>query len=191
MTEEVQKYLEEFLSAMNRQEKMVHGSSLLRFSCYLTQEAQKITAVLNQDYHTPEEIRRLFGELTGSLPDKNFKLNPPFYTDCGRNIHLGKRVFINSCCCFQDQGGIEIGDDVQIGHGVKILTLNHGLKAEDRSTLYPEKVVIKNNVWIGSGAILLPGIIIEENAVVGAGSVVTKNVPEGAVVAGNPAQIIL
>lgn len=169
---------------------MPQFSDLMRFSCYLTDEAYKVTAVLNSGYHDSKEIRKLFGQLTGTLPDKNFKLQPPFYTDCGKNIHIGKRVFINACCCFQDQGGIYIGDDVQIGHGVKIVTLNHGQKAEDRRTVYPEPVKIGNNVWIGSGAVILPGVEIGDNAIIGAGSVVTKKVPENAVFAGNPAKKI-
>jgi len=190
MKEEVLKYLEQFLNAMEKGEKMEHGSDLLRFSCFLSEEAMKITSVLNSCYHEQKEIRSLFGELTGSIPDKNFKLFPPFYTDCGKNIHLGKRVFINSGCCFQDQGGIYIGDDVQIGHQVKILTLNHGKSPEDRKTIYPSKVIIKNNVWIGSGAIILPGVTVGENAIIGAGSVVTKNVPDNQTFAGNPAHQI-
>lgn len=190
MKEEYLKYLEEFLSAMNKEEKMEHGSDLLRFSCFLSDEALKVTAEMNSSYRTQKEIRALFGELTGTLPDKNFKLFPPFYTDCGKNIHLGKRVFINAGCCFQDQGGIWIGDDVQIGHQVKILTLNHGKNPDDRKTIYPQKVVIGNNVWIGSGAVILPGVTIGENAIIGAGSVVTKNVPDNQTFAGNPAQKI-
>lgn len=169
---------------------MEHGSDLLRFSCFLSEEAQKVTSRINTGFHNQKELRALFAELTGSLPDKNFKLFPPFYTDCGINLHIGKRVFINSCCCFQDQGGIYIADDVQIGHGVKLVTLNHGKAPQDRTTVYPEPINIEENVWIGSGAIVLPGVRIGKNAIVGAGSVVTKDVPEGAVVAGNPARIL-
>lgn len=190
MEKEVLPYLQEFLHAMEKSEKLEFGGKLLRFSCFLQEEAQKITSVLNQGFHSQKEIRQIFGKLTLNLPDKNFKLSPPFYTDCGKNIHLGKRIFINAGCFFQDQGGIFIGDDVQIGHDVKILTLNHGKSSSDRKNLYPSPVKIEENVWIGSGAVILPGVTIHKNAIVGAGSVVTKDVEENCVAAGNPATII-
>ncbi len=190
MTSEIEKYEKDFLIAMNKSEPMTEGSNLMRFSCYLNQEAYRITSVLNSGFHDSKEIRKIFIQLIGKNVDKNFKLFPPFYTDCGKNIHLGKRVFINACCCFQDQGGIFIGDDVQIGHGVKIVTLNHGKEPNLRRNIYPSPVIIKNNVWIGSGAIILPGITIGENSIIGAGSVVTKNVPANVTVAGNPAKLI-
>ena len=115
---------------------------------------------------------------------------PPFYTDCGKNITVGKRVFINSGCCFQDQGGVEIGDDVLIGQQVVIATLNHDLHPEKRASMTPKPVKIGNKVWIGAHATILPGVTIGDGAVVAAGAVVTKDVPPNTVVGGVPAKII-
>lgn len=150
----------------------------------------KITAKLNYAYHTPDEVRSLFSELTGQEVDDAFRLFPPFYTDCGKHITIGKGVFINAACHFQDQGGITIGEGSFIGHNVKLTTLNHGIEPSDRATLYPAPINIGRNVWIGAGAIILPGVSIGDNAIVGAGSVVTKDVAEGVVVAGVPAKMI-
>lgn len=127
-------------------------------------------------------------ELIGGPVPETFRLFPPFYTDFGKNIHLDDAVFINSCCCFQDQGGIYIGAKSLIGHHVTIATLNHYLEPEKRFDMKLAKVIVGKNVWIGSGAVILPGISIGDNAVVGAGSVVTKNVAAYTVVAGNPAR---
>ena len=115
---------------------------------------------------------------------------PPFYTDFGRNITIGKDVFINSGCHFQDQGGIEIGDDVLIGQQVVIATLNHDFNPEERGNMSPSPVKIGNKVWIGAHATILPGVTIGDGAVVAAGAVVTKSVPAFSVVAGVPAKII-
>ncbi len=81
----------------------------------MSQRAQMITAEMNNSYRTPEELRELFSELTGITVDERFRLFPPFYADYGQNITVGANVFINSGCCFQDQGGIEIGDNALIG----------------------------------------------------------------------------
>lgn len=80
-------------------------------------------------------------------------LFPPFYTDCGKNIHLGKGVFINAGCKFQDQGGIFISDGALIGHNTVLATLNHGLLPEERHDLIPKPIHIGKNVWIRKGAV--------------------------------------
>ena len=154
------------------------------------QRARKITAEMNGTYHTPEELRKLFSELIGKEVDESFGLFPPFSADYGQNITLGKNVFINSGCCFQDQGGIEIGDNVLIGQQVVIATLNHDLVPEKRANMLPAPVKIGNGVWIGAHATILSGVTIGNGAVVAAGAVVTKDVPENTVVGGVPAKII-
>lgn len=151
-------------------------------------QAQKMMMELNGTFHTQEEIVALFSELTGTPVDASFLCLPPFYTDFGKNLTIGKDVFINTGCSFQDRGGISIGNGSLIGMNVVIATLNHGLPLETRGTTTPFPVVIGENVWIGSNATILPGITIGDNAVVAAGAVVTKDVPRNAVVAGVPAK---
>ncbi|MCD8026787.1 MAG: sugar O-acetyltransferase [Clostridiales bacterium] len=156
----------------------------------LFQEAIRIGTELNNRYHTPEEIREIMGKLTGEKIDGSFRLFPPFYTDFGKNIHIGKDVFINSGCHFQDQGGIEIGDGALIGHNVVLATINHDLYPANNRKNHYKPIKIGSNVWIGSNSTVLPGVSIGEWAVVAAGAVVTKDVPPFAVVGGVPAKII-
>ena len=180
--------LDEFRKIMARG-KLVEGQILNVFHI-LAQEALKITMEINNKYHTPEEIVDLFSELTGRKVDKSFRLFPPFHTDCGKNIKVGKNVFINACCKFQDQGGIEIGNGVLIGHNVTLATLNHDERPSHRQNIYPKPIKIGDNVWIGSNATILQGVTIGNGAIIGANAVVTKDVPENAIVAGIPAKII-
>ena len=166
------------------------GSELhLAFHAF-SQEALKITAEMNGQYHEPDEVRQMMAELTASEVDESFGIFPPFYTDCGKNIKIGKRVFINAGCQFQDQGGIEIGDDVLIGPQTIIATLNHDPNPEKRGGMIPKPVKIGNKVWLGARVTICPGVTIGEGAIVGAGAVVTKNVPAHTVVAGVPAKVI-
>lgn len=190
MTEDKILSVEEFRDLMKKRTYVEEGSVLFETFHKLSSDAQKITMELNSKYHTKDEIRVLFSVLTKSEVDETFGLFPPFYTDCGVNIKVGKNVFINSCCRFQDQGGIEIGDGSLIGHNVTIATLNHEFHPEKRGNINPLPVKIGKNVWIGSDSTILPDVTIEDGAIVGAGSVVTKSVPKNAVVAGNPAKVI-
>lgn len=155
-----------------------------------TQEALRITAELNGAYHPPEEVRVILQELTGSRIEDTVVVSPPFYTDCGRNTRLGKRVFINRGCSFQDQGGIDIEDDVKIGHGVKLLTINHGETPETRNGMILKPIRICRGATVYAGAIILPGVTIGENAIVAAGAVVTKDVEKNTMVGGVPAKVI-
>ena len=156
----------------------------------MARDAQKTTAKLNGKYHLPQKVRKLFSRLIGKHVDKTFSLFPPFYTDCGKNITVGKNVFINSGCCFQDQGGITIGDGTLIGHQVVLATLNHDLKVERRGSMNAASITIGKNVWIGAHVTVLAGVTIGDNAVVAAVAVVNKDVPADTVVAGVPAKII-
>ena len=122
--------------------------------------------------------------------DESFAFFPPFYTDCGKNIHIGKNVFVNMGCKFQDQGGIFIGDEALIGHNVVLATLNHAKSPGDRASMIPAPIHIGKNVWIGANATILPGGTIGDGAIVAAGAVVAGDVPENTIVGGVPARVI-
>lgn len=180
----------EFLEYMNTHYYVEAVSDVHKKFYELSERARKITMELNNKYHTPDEIVDLFSTLTDKKVDGSFRMFPPFYTDCGINITVGKNVFINACCKFQDQGRIEIGDNVLIGHSVIIATLNHDFAPEKRASMIAKRVKIGSNVWIGSGVNILPGITIGDGAIIGMGSVLTKNVPENTIAAGNPVKVI-
>ncbi len=152
--------------------------------------AQKLIAELNSGYHSPQKVRDLFSRLTGRQIDKTFFLLPPFYTDYGKNIKIGKHVFINHCCEFLDRGGITLEDKVLIGPKVNLLTLNHVSAPSQRHSTYCAPIVIKKNAWIGANASILSGVTVGENAIVAAHAVVTKDVPANTVVGGIPAKFI-
>ena len=182
--------IEQFRKVMATKEEICDGSEMFIIFHKLAQEALQITSEINNKYNTPEQIVELFSKLTGTQVDKTFRCFPPFYTDCGKNIKIGKNVFINACCRFQDQGGIEIGDGSLIGHNTTIATLNHDFNPDKRANLHPSPVKIGKNVWIGSDCTILPGIEIGDGAVIGAGSVVTKSVPANSIAVGSPARVI-
>lgn len=100
----------------------------------MSNEARRITFLLNNAYRTPDEVRELLSELLGYKVPSSLRVFPPFYTDYGKNINIGEGVFINTCCHFQDHGGVTIGDGCQIGHNVVFATLNHELTPERRKT---------------------------------------------------------
>ena len=156
----------------------------------LFQEAVRIGMELNTKYHTPEELREIMGRLIGKQVDRSFRMFPPFYTDFGKNITIGKDVFINSGCHFQDQGGIEIGDGALIGHNVVLATINHDLNPKENRKNHYAAIKIGAHVWIGSNATILPGVTIGDYAVVAAGAVVTRDVPAMTVVGGVPARVL-
>ncbi len=182
--------LDELLEIFNSGKTLMMDEDALEACNYYSREAQKITCELNYKFHEPHEIKKIFSKLINQKLDEEFRLFPPFYTDFGKNIHIGKNVFINSDCKFQDQGGIFIGDDVLIGHNVVLATLNHEENPEKRANLCPGSIHIGNKVWIGSNATILPGTEIGDGAIIAAGAVVTKNVEENTVVGGIPAKII-
>ncbi|WP_437998785.1 DapH/DapD/GlmU-related protein [Sorangium sp. So ce185] len=154
--------------------------------------AMRLAGEINElSFEDADEIRRKFSELTGRLVDPSFSLIPPFYTDQGVNIRVGKNVFINQCCHLMDIGGIEIGDDVMLGPKVNLITSYHPVeRAERRARALAKPIVLKKNVWISAAATILAGVTIGEDAVVAAGAVVTHDVPARCVVAGVPARVI-
>lgn len=137
-----------------------------------------------------EEIREILSELFGYKVPDSFRVFPPFYTDFGRNIHVGDNVFVNACCQFQDQGGVWLGDGCLIGHNVVFATLNHDLNPERRQICVPKRIFVGKNAWIGSNSTILAGVTIGDNAVVAAGAVVAKDVEANTIVGGVPAKFI-
>lgn len=158
--------------------------------CAVIDEAQKILAELNNAYHTKEEIQALFSRLTGKKVEPSFELLAPFYTDFGRNITVGKDVFINQNCTFMDRGGITLEDHVLLAPRVNLITTNHLIDPSRRRDVESRPIHICQNVWIGAGATITSGVTIGENAVIAAGAVVTKDVPPNVIVAGVPAGVI-
>ena len=156
----------------------------------MSDEARRITFELNGSYHTMEEIRALMSRLFGRPVDETFRVSPPFYTDFGKNIHIGKDVFINACCHFRDQGGVTLGDGCLIGHNVVFATLNHDMNPEKRAAMTPAPIVLGKRVWVGSNSTILQGVTIGDNAIIAAGAVVTKDVPANTVVGGVPTKFI-
>jgi acetyltransferase-like isoleucine patch superfamily enzyme len=156
----------------------------------LITEAQQLIAAINTGYRTPQEVRDLFSRLTGVPVDPSFWMLPPFYTDFGKNIRVGKDVFINHGCEFMDRGGITLEDKVLIGPKVNLVTINHPVEPSQRRSTFCAPIVIKRNAWIGVGASVMPGVTIGQNAIVAANAVVTKNVAANSIVGGIPATLI-
>ena len=139
---------------------------------------------------SPAERRDLLRQRLGEVGEGAI-IRPPFHCDYGYNIRLGRGVFLNLNCVILDVCEVEIGDQTQIGPGVQILTADHPRDPAERAAgiEFGKPIVIGRNVWIGGGAIILPGVSIGDDAIIGAGSVVTRDVPEGVTAAGNPARM--
>jgi acetyltransferase-like isoleucine patch superfamily enzyme len=182
--------LQDLLDALNAGTTIEGASPLHGVMLSTSQEALRITGELNGKYHEPHRVRQLLSELTGHPIDASVTVFPPFYADFGKNITLGKGVFINSGCKFQDQGGITIGDDTLIGHNAVLASLNHDLRPSRRADLHPAPILIGRNVWIGANVTVLPGVTIGDNAVIAAAAVVTKDVPANSVVVGSPGRVV-
>ncbi len=180
--------LKDLLKIFNEGNELVMDKDATDACNYYSQEAQKITCLMNCEYHNLDEIRQLFSKLIGREVSEDFRLFPPFTTDFGKNIHVGDNVFINSGYRFQDQGGIYIGDNVLIGHNVVLTTLNHNENPQKRANLIPSPIKIGNDVWIGSNVTIIPGVTIGDGAIIAAGAVVTKDVEKSTVVGGVPAK---
>ena len=150
----------------------------------------KTAAEMNTGYRTPEEVHEFMGRILGKPLDVSTTLLPPLYIDYGKPVTIGKGCFIQQCYTFFGRGGITIGNDVFIGPKVNLITINHDPDPDNRSATYGRPIVIEDKVWIGINSTILPGVKIGYGAIIGAGSVVTKDVPAMTIVAGNPARII-
>lgn len=139
----------------------------------------------------PGGRRRILEDLLGNFGEDS-EIRPPMYCDYGYQLHIGARTFVNFGLTALDVARIEIGDDVQFGPNVQLLTPTHPTDADLRRDKWEaaSPITIEDNAWIGGGAIVLPGVVIGENAIVGAGAVVTKDIPANTLAVGNPARVI-
>jgi acetyltransferase-like isoleucine patch superfamily enzyme len=150
---------------------------------------RKLLLQLNQSTE-PEEMRALLSRITETEIDESTAIFPPFHVNFGKHTKIGKNVFINFDCVFLDFGGITIENGVFIAPKVSLLTEGHPLSPANRHSLTVGHIHIKRNAWIGANATVLQGVTIGENAVVAAGAIVTRDVPDNTVVGGIPARII-
>lgn len=153
--------------------------------------ARRLTQALNTaDRSDFETISRIVGELLGR--SENAFINPPFYCDYGTHIEVGKNFFANYNCTILDVAKVVIGDNCQLAPNVAIYTAGHPVHPDTRNTAYEYgiEVTIGNSVWIGGNTVICPGVHIGSNTVIGAGSVVTRDIPEWVIAAGNPCKVI-
>lgn len=181
--------LQDFLDHVNSGAPIEGGSEEHRLMDGAAQEF-RVTAEINNGYRTPDEVGALLAELTGKPVDESVVVFPPFYSEFGKNLTLGRGVFINLGCRFQDTGGITIGDGTLIGHGSTLTTLNHDVDPDRRADMIPAPIRIGRKVWLGAAVTIVPGVTIGDGAIVGASAVVTKDVPANGIVAGVPAKLI-
>jgi maltose O-acetyltransferase len=154
--------------------------------------ALKLTSQFNASDPADAQARlALLGELLGSIGEGT-EIRPPLYCDYGYQTHIGARTFINFGCVLLDVATIRIGDDVQVGPNVQFLTPTHPMKAEARRVKWEaaEPISVGDNVWLGGGVIVGPGVSIGENTVAGAGAVVVRDLPANVIAVGNPAQVV-
>jgi acetyltransferase-like isoleucine patch superfamily enzyme len=151
-----------------------------------------VTERLNKlPYDDQAAILATWSELTGQPVDDTFHLIPPVYSDHGINLRIGRDVFVNQGCRFNDIGGIEIGDRVMLGPDVSLISSGHPVApAERRNGITAAPIRIGAGVWIGASAMVLQGVTIGEDAVIGAGTVVTRDVPPRTLVVGSPARVV-
>jgi acetyltransferase-like isoleucine patch superfamily enzyme len=182
--------LSDFLRHVSERAVIEGGSEAHAFMHAAAQEALEVVSQINTGYKTPDQVRTLLSQLTGRPVDESVTVFPPFYSEFGKNLVLGRGVFINLGCRFQDTGGITIGDGTLIGHGCTLATLNHSVDPSKRADMMPAPVVLGRDVWLGASVTVLPGVTIGDGAIVGAGAVVTKDVAAHTIVGGVPAKVI-
>lgn len=156
----------------------------------IANENSRILAELNGQYHSDATIVKLMSQITRQNISATNTIMPPFNTDFGAHIYLGKDVFINRNAMFVDLGGIYIGDQALIGPNVTLVSVNHMENPESRRNLKCAAVRIGKGAWLGANVTVLPGVTIGNHAIIGAGAIVTKDVPANMVAVGTPAKVI-
>lgn len=154
------------------------------------QRTMRLAAEMNTGYHPEAEVRDYMRQITGSEIDETLRIFTPFHINYGKKTTFGRDCFVNFGCTFLALGGITIEDDVFIGPHCVLATEYHPENPETRHSLLTKPIVVKRNAWLGANVTVLAGVTIGENAIVAAGSVVTKDVPDNMVVAGSPAKVI-
>jgi maltose O-acetyltransferase len=183
------------LDGRSHRERMLAGDQYLDNDPDLVREGNRaatLTAQFNAVAADDHEARyRLLCELLGSVGEGTV-IRPPFMCDYGYQTHIGARTFVNWGLVALDVGRITIGDDVQIGPNVQLLTATHPIEPEPRRAKWEgsQPITIGNNVWLGGGVIVCPGVTIGDNTVVGAGAVVVRDLPANVVAVGNPARVV-
>lgn len=157
----------------------------------LREHARDLCQQLNQSREAERDLRRqILLALLGGGGDTAW-IQPPFYCDYGSNLYLGERVFFNFNCVVLDVCRVTVGDYSMFGPAVQIYTATHPLDAYERRTReFAKPIAIGHDVWVGGGAILCPGVTIGSRSVIGAGSVVTRDIPDDVFAAGNPCRVI-
>ncbi|USS90494.1 DapH/DapD/GlmU-related protein [Fructilactobacillus carniphilus] len=145
---------------------------------------------LNVKCHSQAEIRELLTKITGNPIPASTEINVPFESDFGRNIKIGKEGFINKNAMFVDLGSITIGDRCLLGPNVTLISVNHAQPVANRRSLELAPVTLEDDVWLGANVTVLPGVTIGAGAIIGANSLVTKDVPPLSIAVGSPAQVI-
>ena len=177
----------------SQRERMLAGDPYLADDPQLARESQRARALMDRFNRAPDagQGRAVLEELLGAI-GTDTEIRPPLYVDYGSHLTVGARTFANYGLTALDVAPIRIGDDVQIGPHVQLLTPTHPVEPEARRAKWEaaEPITIGDNVWLGGGAIVLPGVTVGANTVVGAGAVVTRDLPANVVAVGNPARII-
>jgi maltose O-acetyltransferase len=179
----------------SHRERMLAGDLYLADDPQLVQDSRRAMRQIDRLNHgavdDSQARRRILTTLLGAFGE-DAEIRPPLYCDYGYQIRVGARTFINVGLVALDVAAIVIGEDVQIGPNVQLLTPTHPLDAERRRAKWEaaKPITIEDNVWLGGGVIVLAGVTIGENTVVGAGAVVTKNLPANVIAFGNPARVI-
>jgi maltose O-acetyltransferase len=179
----------------SQRERMLAGELYIADDPQLAADNQRALTLTSQfNASDPADAQKrvaLLRELLGSVGEGT-EIRPPLYCDYGYQTHIGARCFINFGCVLLDVATITIGDDVQVGPNVQFLTPTHPVEAEPRRAKWEaaRPITVADNVWLGGGVIVCPGVSIGENTVVGAGAVVVRNLPANVIAVGNPAKVI-
>jgi maltose O-acetyltransferase len=179
----------------SEKEKMLAGELYNSFDARLTEERTNARLLINRLNNSSEnQPEERMAATKALIPNagSNLYIQPPFFCDYGTNIYIGEKVYFNFNCVILDVMQVTIGDETLFGPNVQIYTATHPINWKERSSgpEFAKPIVIGKNVWIGGSCVICPGVSIGDRTIIGAGSVVTKNIPADVMAAGNPCKII-